>query len=143
MDLRVHTAVVSPEAGEAAEMRRTLTGPEDEGDVPWMEPGFRASSIVIPWRRRSRKVGAPFSFCRKSRTAPNPSGSGGAQILFFRHRARSGVALRAGQDAGFSPQWHKGHAGSRKFLATELREDTEEEKRLPAPVDLVKTHVQI
>jgi hypothetical protein len=62
MDLRVHTAVVSPEVGEAAEMRRTLTGPKDEGDVPWMEPGFRASSIVIPLRRRSRKVGARNSF---------------------------------------------------------------------------------
>ena len=95
MDLRVHTAVVSPEAGEAAEMRRTLTGPKDEGDVPWIEcAGCRASSKIIPCDVAPARPEHNFLFVG-NREPPRPLGERRRTNLFLSPEARFNVALRA------------------------------------------------
>jgi hypothetical protein len=60
--------------------------------VPWTMHRFRASSKIIPLRRRSRKVGTNSSMS-EIESRPGPLGSGGAQI-FFRLRAIGRRAAR-------------------------------------------------
>ena len=74
------------------------TGAKDEGDAPWTRAGLglapnHPGASSLPQGRGT------YFFLSEIENRPGPSGSGGAQIFFFRSLERFNVALRA--RAGF------------------------------------------